>query len=195
MPTWLPEKFNVSPWTEKTYENLYEIFCENIRDCGLRCGKSHIYICQNKTDGKEDIFWHLTTRKNASQKIPRRKKKFYKAESSEARTQRLPDLRRCERLPWVKPIVENHSDDKVISWFYREGDGVIKLYLWLEKHNHVVIMKKTKAKLRLITAFYVDKEYAKNRLRKKHKARLKTKELAQTASPSPSTLTPVKDGR
>lgn len=173
MPKWLPDLFNVTPWTESTYEQLYEIFCAEIRDHNLKCGSTSVCICQTKTDDKEDIFWHLTTRKEKAQKIPRRKQKVHKNKKIELQQSRSADLRRCERLPWVKPVIENHLDKQVLSWFFLEGDGAIKKYLWLKGHNHVVIMKKIKYKFRLITAFYVDREYTRRQLNKKYENRLK----------------------
>lgn len=44
MPEWLPEKTNVNPWTEDTYEMLYEIFCRDIRDYDLRYIGNNVWI-------------------------------------------------------------------------------------------------------------------------------------------------------
>jgi len=55
---------------------------------------------------------------------------------------RLPDLRRCERLPWLKPILENPTKPEILAWEYTEGDGTLKVYVWLKDHDYVAIMKK-----------------------------------------------------
>ena len=77
MPDWLPEMASVSPWTENTYEMLYAIFCRDIRDHDLRYAGNSVWIFPEVEDGKELIFWHLTTRDFKIEKIPRRKKKFF----------------------------------------------------------------------------------------------------------------------
>ena len=110
MPEWLPEKTNVNPWTEDTYEMLYEIFCRDIRDYNLWYIGNNVWIFPDIEDGKEKVFWHLTTRSGERKKIPRRKRKFYPEGQTDTETERLPDLRRCERLLWVKPLIEHPSE-------------------------------------------------------------------------------------
>ncbi len=39
---------------------------------------------------------------------------------------RLPDLRRSERLPWARPMINNAGQPEVLDWDYEEGDGTIK---------------------------------------------------------------------
>jgi hypothetical protein len=46
---------------------------------------------------KEFVFWHLTSEGNVE-------------------NERIPDLRRCERISWIKPILENASDPRAISF-------------------------------------------------------------------------------
>jgi hypothetical protein len=36
-------------------------------------------------------------------------------------TERLPDMRRCERLPCVKPLIEHPADPEVLAWDYDDG--------------------------------------------------------------------------
>lgn len=102
-------------------------------------------------DGKEKIFWHLTSRDDK--------------ETGE----RLPDLRRCERLPWVRPMLDYPEKREVLAWDHEEGDGTIKTYVWLENHDFVVIMKKyPDGRRRLITSFWVEYANTKRKLRKKY---------------------------
>ncbi len=174
MPDWLPEKANIDPWTNGTYGMLYAIFCRDIRDYNLRYNGHDAWIFPDTEDGKEVIFWHLTTRKVKPQKIPRRKRKFYPEEQADTDTKRQPDLRRCERLPWVKSLIEHPSALEVLTWDYEEGDRTIKTYIWIKDHDFVVIMKKySGGKRRLITAFYVDMEYKRGDFKRKYVNRIK----------------------
>ena len=174
MPDWLPEMAPVNPWTADTYEMLYVIFCRDIRDSGLRYAGKEVWIFKNMEDGKETIFWHLTSRKKKEERIPRRKRKFFTNAHNNLEPERLPDLRRCERLPWVKPLIEHFGDPEVLAWDYEEGDRTIKTYVWMREFNFVVIMKKfPDGKRRLITSFYVDSKYKKQDFQRKYENRRK----------------------
>jgi hypothetical protein len=174
MPDWLPGIFCVDPWTQSTYDELYKIFCRDIRDHDLRYMKNEVWIFPEMEDGREVIFWHLTTRYVKKKKIPRRKKKFYSPDQTHIEEGRYPDLRRCERLPWVKAIVENANEPEVLAWDYEEGNLTIKSYVWLKNLDFIVIMKKyPDNKRRLITSFYIDKAYKRRDFERKYANRIK----------------------
>ena len=189
MCDWLPEMFAVSPWGMNTYQKLYALFCRDIRDAGLRFSGTPIVIPREAdADGIEEIFWHLTTRN--PKPVPRRLKPYLELNEDD----RLPDPRRCERLPWINPVVSRAcSAPEILVWDYEEGDGRIKTYLWLKACDFVVIFKKLRNGRRLlVTSFYVDNKYTRNSFQKKYDACCPAQEIrrdAQTASPSPSTLT------
>ena len=174
MPDWLPEKAVVNPWTESTYEMLYAIFCLDIRDSNLRYSGHPVWIFPELEDGKEKVFWHLTTRLYRQEKIPRRKRKFYPNSRTDTEPQRLPDLRRCERLTWVKPLIEHASEPEILAWDYEEGNRTIKTYIWMKDYDFVVIIKKfPDGSRRLITSFYVDKGYKREDFKRKYANRIK----------------------
>ena len=174
MPDWLPEIVCVNPWTAETYDFLYNIFCRDIRDHDLRYFENNVWIFPEMEDGKEKIFWHLTTRFTKKIRIPRRKKKFYPAGQTYINEDRYPDLRRCERLTWIRALIEKAGDSSVLAWDYEEGDLTIKTYLWLKDHDFAVIMKKyPNNSRRLITSFYMDKPYIRKDFEKKYTKRIK----------------------
>lgn len=196
MPDWLPEQATVNPWTAGTYGLLYAIFCRDIRDYDLRYDGNAVWIFREMEDGKEKVFWHLTSRNAKRQKIPRRKQRFYPRGQQYIEAERLPDLRRCERLPWIRPLIENPSKAAVLAWDYEEGDQTTKTYVWLKDRDFVVIMKKyPDGRRRLITSFYVDKASTRKDFERKYAGRIQQKGPAQTADPSPSALTPIRDGQ
>ncbi len=174
MPDWLPDIFCVDPWTHNTYDLLYEIFCRDIRDRDLRYLRNEVWIFPDMEDGREKIFWHLTTRSAKKIKIPRRKKKFYPPDQTYLDERRYPDLRRCERLPWVRPTIENPGEPEVLAWDYEEGDLTIKTYVWLKDYDFAIIMKKyPNNKRRLITSFYVDRSHKRKDFERKYANRIK----------------------
>lgn len=151
---WLPALFPVNPWQADTFDNLYLIFRAGFVDCQASYNGLPVWIFPEREDGKEKIFWHLTSRDQDGE--------------------RLPDLRRCERLPWSRPILDNHHlGMEVLAWDYDEGHGVTKTYVWLQNYDFVVIMKKyPDATRRLITSFWLEYENTKRKMRKKYQNRI-----------------------
>jgi hypothetical protein len=163
-PNWLPEEICVSPWSHNyTYNMLYGHFCTYIRDAGLRYGGYRVIVPKEIEDGKEKIFWHLTSRnKWVWNQALRRKVK-----------ERFPELARCSRISWINPIITHSSDQEVLAWDYLEGDKEVKTYLWLKDHDFVVIFKKFPDGNRLlITSFYVDIKHKKEDLERKYRDRI-----------------------
>lgn len=160
LPPWLPEALVVSPWTTDTYERLYAVFRRDILTPRLTYRGYRVWFYPQSADNdKEDIFWHLTTREDRSV----------------SPSERLPDLRRCERLPWIKPMILRCPDagDDLVDWDHEEGDGAVKTYVWLHRLDFVVIMKKLKdGQRRLITSFHLDNQHQREKMRRKNERRI-----------------------
>ena len=168
----------VSPWQtggpSDTYAMLYSIFQTDFVHSKPRyCGYDvwHFRKSDDWEDGKEKLFWHLTSREQKTKPVPRRMRKFAHEFPQEA--ERLPDLRRSERLPWVRSLIENPSQIEVLAWDYKEGDGSIKTYIWLKDYDFVVIMKKYgNGRRRLITSYYVDSNNTRKGFERKYANRI-----------------------
>lgn len=158
-PGWLPDMVSVSPWTDETYDHLYSVFHRDLKRGGLTFQGYNVWFYNEVDGGKEIIFWHLTTRDDKSVNPPAR----------------LPDLRRSERLSWIRPIISRcpcPSSD-VLSWDFEEGNGDIKTYIWLQNHDFIVICKKLPdGKRRLITSFHLDSHHQASKMQKKYAQRL-----------------------
>lgn len=151
----LPQLYPVNPWTETTYEGLYRVFCAYVKGGKLSYRNFTVWHFPNMEDGKEAIFWHLTTR-----------------EDKEA-GHRLPDLRRCERLPWVNPLLLACPHAEILDWDYEEGNKDIRTYVWVKDYNFLIIMKKYKdGRRRLITSYWIDQDNKRQKLEKKYKRRM-----------------------
>lgn len=154
-PNWLPNLFMVDPWTHDTYDALYQLFRDDFVESQIDYQGYNVWFFPEMEDGKEKVFWHLTSRVDK--------------ETGD----RLPDLRRSERLPWVKPMLENHFHSEVLAWDHEEGDGSVKTYVWLKNFDFVVIMKKyLDRRRRLITSYCVEYPNAKKKLMKKYDRRI-----------------------
>ncbi|MCK4504354.1 MAG: hypothetical protein KAW14_01955 [Candidatus Aegiribacteria sp.] len=171
--TWLPELLDFSPWDDSTYEKLYEFFCKQIRDVTLNYLGNEVWFFREEfEDGKEKLFWHLTSRKPEAEKVPRRKKKFQRKGILREGAEREPDLRRCERLSWVNPIICNCHEPDVLDWDYIEGNRVRKTYLWLKDYSFMVILKcYPDRRRRLITSFYIDSDWTQEDFERKYRNR------------------------
>jgi hypothetical protein len=154
-PNWLPNLFVVNPWTHDTYDALYQLFRDDFVESQIDYQGYSVWFFPEMEDGREKVFWHLTSRVDN--------------ETGD----RLPDLRRSERLPWVRPMLENHLHPEVLAWDHEEGDGSIKTYVWLKDFDFVVIMKKFPDRTRrLITSFWLEYPNAKKKLMKKYDRRI-----------------------
>jgi hypothetical protein len=158
-PQWLPALVPVSPWSASTYDELYAVFCHMFNNGPVSYRGHRVVIPRQQTDGKEDIFWHITSRK------------FDRRRSDE----RHPDTLRSERLSWLRSVIERCPcpSDHVFDWDYEEGDGTIKTYIWLQDWDFLVILKKFLDGNRLlITSFHVDNAARHNEVLKKWENRL-----------------------
>jgi hypothetical protein len=154
-PKWLPELFPVNPWQQDTYEALYRVFERDFKVSPPVYAGQPVWFFPEMEGRKEKIFWHLTSR-----------------DDKEAGG-RLPDFRRCERLPWVRSMLDHSDKPEILAWDHDEGDGTVKTYVWLESYDFVVIMKKySNGRRRLITSFWVEYGNTKRKLRKKYERRI-----------------------
>jgi hypothetical protein len=154
-PEWLPELFPVNPWQHDTFDALYRLFERDFKVSQPMYDGQTVWFFPEMEDGKEKIFWHLTSRddKDAGD--------------------RLPDLRRSERLPWVRPMLDHPEKAEILAWDHEEGDGTVKTYIWLENYDFIVIMKKyPDGRRRLITSFWVEYGNTRRKLRKKYDRRI-----------------------
>lgn len=152
---WLPEIIRVVPWTEETYDHLYDVFLRDIKYFPLKYQGQNVWFFKEMEDGREVLFWHLTSREDRDI------------------GGRLPDMRRCERLVWVRPSIENAHLPPVLCWDYVEGDKTIKTYIWLKEEDFVIILKKYRDETRrLVTSFYVDYPSKRRNLEMKYRCRI-----------------------
>ncbi len=104
--------------------------------------------------GKEYVFWHVTS-------------------EGKIEEERTPDIRRCERIRWIKPIIENASDPVVKCWEnQRKGDR--RLCLWLEEEDYLVILALRQDYILLWTAYMTDRDHTRRKLLKEYRASLKS---------------------
>ncbi len=154
-PSWLPGLIVVNGIWEQVLTRLHEVFQRDFVAGKPMCGDllvgwdANILGQDNLCEG----FWHLisqTDRKNGS---------------------RLFDPRRAERIAWAAPMIKHLTDPCIKCWDYLEARKRIRIYIWLEDLDYVVILEKQKHVARLVTAFYVDGNSKREDLARKYKNR------------------------
>jgi hypothetical protein len=154
---WLPELVlleSVKGNWENYLEAIYDCFKQDFIDNRpVFEGKKLALKRHPLSLGKEATFWHLI---------------------SEGRTEeeRVPDMRRCERIRWPKPIIEN-SRDTVIKCWKNVRRGKTRICLWLEQHDYLLVLAERKGYLLLWTGYLVIKHHQKRKLQKEYEKYLK----------------------
>jgi hypothetical protein len=98
------------------------------------------------SQNKPYLFWHLV---------------------SEGRIEedRLPDLRRCERIAWPRPMIEEDGKPRVAVWEnLRKGRS--RVVIAVDDFSYVVVLEPRKTYTLVVTAYFVEHENRRSQLRK-----------------------------
>lgn len=88
--------------------------------------------------------------------------------------ERLPDLRRCERIRWSRPIIEHTDLLEIKVWQNTRRRGEIRILIWFEKVDYLIVLAKRKPKttkneyILLCTAYPVTRIHTKRKLKKEY---------------------------
>ena len=105
-PQWLPNLICLADyggeWAQYI-EAVYSAFRRDLiesqprlRGRWVRCRRDPLY------DGKEAAFWHCI-------------------QEGADDEQRIPNLRRCERIGWVRAVIDNADEPAILAWPTRRG--------------------------------------------------------------------------
>ena len=119
-------------------------------------GKNVVLSHQPRILGKEATFWHLISEGNVED-------------------ERIPDLRRCERIRWPKPVIENSGKEARIKVWENTRKKGKRVCLWFEEVDYLVILAIRKGYFMLITAYLVEQSHRKRKLQKEYEEYLACK--------------------
>ncbi len=148
------------------FDYLYDFFRRDFIDSRTYLAKS-IWInprTYRKEDGKEQDFWHLTSREE-KERVWGGKRYVWQSLG------RYPDYGRASRIEWVKQILVNHDSEEIKLFYHRESNRKrdIRLYLWAYNFDFVVILQKLgKSSSFLVTSFYIDHQGKRNDYEKRY---------------------------
>jgi len=156
-PSWLPDALQYSDFDgdwEKFLATVYQIFERDFKESRPSYRGFPLSYDSRIEDGKEEVFWHLTSQ--------------YDKKTGN----REMDFRRCERIPWPSPIIE-HSQDKQLSVWKNKRGKEIRILLWLEGMDYLVVLKEGRNTVILLTAYCTDRDHTRNKLRSERTIGLK----------------------
>ena len=134
-------------YVEKLYEHFKRDFVESKP---LYNGRRVNLKRHPMEQGKEATFWHLIS-------------------DGKVEDDRLPDLRRCERIRWPRPIIE-HSGDAVVKMWKNKRKDEVRICLWLESQNYLVVLADRKEYVLPWTAYLVEYPHRSRKLQHEYEA-------------------------
>ncbi|MBI5636494.1 MAG: hypothetical protein HZA03_00835 [Nitrospinae bacterium] len=105
-------------------------------------GKRVIIDRRNLDGGYVEGFWHVVQRDMGGG------------------GERYTDFQRLERVPWIKPLIENHTAEGVEYRRCLEGKRETRHYILAPSKNYVVILGEKKGAIFLVTAFCMNRSFA-----------------------------------
>ena len=145
-PDWLPEIFEFEGDWNAFINAVYAKFCDDlVRNTVLFQGSRVSVRRKPETDGKGFGFWHCVS-------------------EGQDETSRIPDLSRCERICWIRAVIENHSDPRIDHWTNERGRETNHL-LWLDE-QYLVVLAQRNGYFLLKTAYLTEREHKIRKLRK-----------------------------
>lgn len=149
-PSWLPELIHLESYGgnwERYLDMLYACFkADFMENKPLFQGQKIALKRHPMSQNKEATFWHLISKGKVEE-------------------ERHIDLRRCERIRWPKAIIENSEDSSVKFWKNIRRSEV-RICLWLEKQEYLLILAERKGYILPWTAYMVTKPHRKKKFQK-----------------------------
>jgi hypothetical protein len=155
---WLPPLVELSSsggdWNAYV-EVLYSHFCNDfIRGTPSFPGRRWAMKRYPLLRGKEATFWHIVS-------------------EGPVEDERLPSLRRCERIRWPRALIDAFGTQRVRFWKQRRGRE-IRIALAPESFEYLVILADRGQSVLLWTAFPVEYRHQRRKLEAEHEQFLRT---------------------
>lgn len=99
---------------------------------------------------KEYTFYHMTHKGNIE-------------------SERIPDLRRCERIAYPRPLIENSTSPSLKVWKNKRGTKV-RILIFHEEESYLVILEDRGSYILPWTAYIIEYNNKKLRLLKEYEA-------------------------
>lgn len=159
-----PELLELASYSEQDRNIcLQKIYDRDIKDYILTFRGKRIYPTKHENDSPTFAthFSHMTT------------KEFNDTdENGKTIKKRSFDIKRSERLHWVKPHIEETTKDNDIVVFSHNYPKV-RTYIWNKKEKYVVILEPQRRNAYyLLTAYYLDEKRGIKQMENNYKKRM-----------------------
>jgi hypothetical protein len=154
-PSWLPDPLQYSDFNgewDRFLATVYQIFERDFKKSNPKYQDYPVTYDSRIEDGKEAVFWHMTCR-------------YYPGTRG-----REMDLRRCERIPWPRPMIEHSTDTSLSVWKNERKKPSrprqTRVLIWLENLDYIVVLAERPKEMILVTAYCIDIKSQKEKLKK-----------------------------
>jgi hypothetical protein len=152
-PSWLPNLLPFGGSWDEYADKVYGVFeadfiTKTASFRGSRIGLRLMPVFKEKPAA----FWHLI-------------------QEGKVEEDRTPDLRRCERIAWIRAIIDNANDPAVRVWENeRLGKGGTRrnVLLWLYEHDFLVVLGKRSGYYLLVTAYPITRPHTRRKLQQEY---------------------------
>lgn len=149
---WLPQLEPLSShggdW-QKYLANLYNIFCADFLESRPVFRGTPLALKRHPViAGKEATFWHIIS-------------------EGAVEEERVPSMRRCERIRWPRPSIENCDEENVKIWTEDRGNER-RTHVWLESESYLVVLNHRKGYTLLWTAYVVEHSHQCRKLNQRY---------------------------
>lgn len=138
------------------FEKVYEIFKKDFVDTKPNYRGKHLGLKKYPlVEGKEYTFYHMTHKGNIEK-------------------ERLPDLRRLERIPFARPIIDFSTDSALKVWENKRNNDK-RILIFHDVENYLVVLADRKEYILPWTTYFIEFKNRKEKLLKEYEAYLKAK--------------------
>lgn len=156
-PDWLPPLVTLNDhrgqW-QQYVDAVYAVFYRDFMQSRPQFRGEPVMVGRQIIDGKERTFWHVTSEGNVE-------------------VQRAPDMRRCERIGWIRPVIEHNGDPAVLVWPNQRGRTVREV-LWVRQVDFAVILDRRPTCWWLWTTYSTNWEHTRQRFAREYEGWLKS---------------------
>lgn len=148
LPAWLPAIISFGSYEgdwDKYLAAVYDGFKQDLVNVSLVFQGRRVGLKRHPVElGKEATFWHLI---------------------SEGKTEadRIPDIRRCERIRWTRAIIDNCNDPSLKFWT-EVVRGDTRIHVWCEDAEYLVVLADRGSYVLPWTAYPVTQDHRKKKL-------------------------------
>jgi hypothetical protein len=153
MLPWLPNLILFSNFEgiwEDYLEALYAAFCKDFLGPKIAFRGKRICLKRHPIEqGKEATFWHLIS-------------------AGKTEEERVPDMRRCERICWPRAIIDNCEDGCLKIWS-EERNGSQRIHIFCESAEYLLVLADRGSVVLPWTAYPVERPHERAKLIKRWK--------------------------